>query len=48
MEHVMKEAGFANVIQKEPFDSLIPEIKKLEPSCEGTLLESAYVEATKE
>jgi len=47
MEHILQLAGFKDIQKKDAFDSLIPEIKKLEPSEEGRLLESAYVECVK-
>lgn len=47
MKHILEKIGFSQVTKKKAFESLIPDIKKIEPGGEGRLLESLYVEAVK-
>lgn len=47
MKHVLKIAGFSQVFKKKVFDSLIPDIKEIEPNSASRLLETVYVEAVK-
>lgn len=48
MKDIMKRTGFSNIAKKQAFNSLIPEIRKIEPTEEGRLLETVYVEGKKE
>lgn len=47
MKHVLGEIGFNNIERKKVFDSKISNIKEIEPSGEGRLMETAYVEVIK-
>jgi predicted SAM-dependent methyltransferase len=47
MKRILEEAGFTDVKMKKPYESIIPNIKTIEPGSEGRLLETAYVEAKK-
>jgi len=47
MKHILGKIGFRNIEKKEAFDSKILNIKEIEPSEKGRLLETAYVEAIK-
>ncbi len=47
MKDSFERAGFSNVAKKKVHESLIPEIKKIEPCWRGRVLETAYVEAKK-
>ena len=47
IKDILVSAGFLNITRKEAFESVIPDIKKLEPYSEDRLLESIYVEAEK-
>jgi predicted SAM-dependent methyltransferase len=47
MRHILEKAGFTQIGRKKVFESLIPEIKDIEPGPEGRLLETGYVEAVK-
>lgn len=48
MKNTLEKVGFSSIMRKVPFDSLIPEIRSLEPAEEGRVLETAYVEGQKE
>jgi len=48
LKNIMNNAGFSRIQQKMEFDSLIPEIKEVEPKCEGRDMETFYIEAQKE
>lgn len=47
LKDILGKAGFSNITKKTAFESAIPNIKELEPSDEGRLLESLYAEAEK-
>lgn len=44
---MMEAVGFIDVIKKSQFDSVIPDITKLEPEEEGRRMESLYIEGFK-
>jgi predicted SAM-dependent methyltransferase len=46
--HLLDLAGFSRVGRKAAFDSAIADIRKLESSFEGRLMETCYVEAVRE
>lgn len=48
LKDMMERTGFSKIIKKAQFDSLIPQIKELEPASEGRRLETVYVEGLKE
>ena len=48
LKNIMNDAGFSKITKRSQFDSLIPEIGKLEPMSEGRILETFYIEAQKE
>jgi predicted SAM-dependent methyltransferase len=47
IEDILERAGFSNIDRKKPFESLIPDIEKLEPNSEARLMETLYAEAVK-
>ncbi len=47
MKDILERAGFKNIRRKNPLESAISDIKKLEPMSELRLLETIYVEAEK-
>ncbi len=48
MRHLLELAGFGRIERKAAFDSAIADIRKLESSFEGRLMETCYVEAVRE
>lgn len=47
IKDILERAGFSDVTRKKAFQSLIPDIDKLEPNTERRLLETIFVEAKK-
>lgn len=47
IKHVLSKCGFTQIYRRNPFESLIPDIRMLEPDNPGRLMETAYVEAVK-
>jgi predicted SAM-dependent methyltransferase len=47
IKDLLERTGFSRVIRKKAFESVLPDIEKLEPKTEQRLLETIYVEAKK-